>query len=65
MNRIATTSFPGLFGAGLRIALLFTLLFTPLLAIQSVQAGSASIIESVTSPQKGIGFVLVTSLRRV
>lgn len=64
MNQIANT-FPGLFTATLRVALLFTLLFAPLLAIQSVQAGSASIIESVTAPQKGIGFVLVTSLRRV
>jgi hypothetical protein len=65
MNQIATISFSGLLGAGLRIAFLFTLLLTPLLAIQSVQASSASIIESVSAPQKGIGFVLVTSLRRV
>jgi hypothetical protein len=64
MNQI-TNTFPGLFTATLRIALLFTLLFTPLLAIQSVQASSASIIESAGSPQKGIGLVLVTSLRRV
>jgi hypothetical protein len=64
MNQIANT-FPGLFTAALRVTLLFMLLFTPLLAIQSVQAGSTSIIESAGSPPKGIGLVLVTSLRRV
>lgn len=62
MNHGATID---LFGTLVRVALLVVVLFSPLVAIQTVQAGSGTIIESGDTPRKGIGFVLLTSLQRV
>lgn len=62
MNHGATID---LFGTLIRVALLVVVLFSPLVAIQTVQAGSSTIIEGGDTPKKGIGFVLLTSLHRV
>jgi hypothetical protein len=47
-----------------RIVFLTAVLFAPLIAIQSVQAGADSIIESSAQRTSGAGFVIVAGLRR-
>lgn len=48
-----------------RIALLAAVLFSPLIAMQSVQAGTtARVIESSQRPATGIGLVILTGILR-
>ena len=47
-----------------RVVLLTAALFAPLIAMQSVQAGSQTIIEDKRPPSSGAGLVLIVSLQR-
>lgn len=47
-----------------RFALLVAALLAPLVAMQSVQAGSETFIEDSRKPSSGAGLVLVVSLQR-
>ena len=47
-----------------RAALLTAVLFTPLVAMQSVEAGSRAIIEDSRALSSGVGLVLLVSLQR-
>lgn len=61
-RRIATR--PGLAATLPRFALLIAALFAPLVAMQTVQAGSDAFIEDSRKLPSGAGLVLVVSLQR-
>lgn len=61
-RRIATR--PGLAATLPRFALLIAALFAPLVAMQTVQAGSDAFIEDSRKLSSGAGLILVVSLQR-
>jgi hypothetical protein len=54
-----------LFSDILRALLIVIALFAPMIAMQSVEAGSQAIIENSRTLSSGAGLVLVVSLQRV
>ncbi len=48
----------------MRAAVMLAILSAPLMAVQHVQAGSSTIIESSHKHSNGAGFVLLMNLRR-
>lgn len=47
-----------------RVAILLAALFAPMIAMQTVQAGSETIIVDSSQRNSGAGFVIIAGLRR-
>lgn len=64
MTRNIHRSHPGILRMIPRVALLTAVLFAPLIAMQSVEAASSSILEDTYSPPGNAGLVIIASLTR-